>query len=396
MHLLTGARRSYDWGSTTSMPEFLGTDPDGKPFAELWLGAHPTGPSTIIGPTGNEGLDEWVARDRLGNLGQRVDAAFGRLPYLVKLLAPAKPLSIQVHPTRGLAAKGFLEEERQGIPLDAPHRTFKDMNNKPEMVYAISNFDGLAGFRPRQEIARLLEELAGPLEPARARLSTTPGEHGMRLMLEILVGLPPEDIQTVLEIAASLALLHPHPVVRAACATVRELANAYPGDVGAVVSLVLNRVHLAPGESMFLADGVPHAYLGGFGLEVMANSDNVLRLGLTSKHIDVEAMLGAVDFSSSGFDVTSAPKDATTHTFRPPVPDFALSITHPWKTAEGRTTLPGDGPRILVCLEGTVTVETRSSADTCALTKGQSLFVPAAEGSIRVEGRGTIAQAFVP
>lgn len=120
MHLLTGARRSYDWGSTTSMPEFLGTDPDGKPFAELWLGAHPTGPSTITGPKGTEGLDERVARDRLGNLGQRVDAAFGRLPYLVKLLAPAKPLSIQVHPTRELAAKGFLEEERQGIPWTIP------------------------------------------------------------------------------------------------------------------------------------------------------------------------------------------------------------------------------------------------------------------------------------
>lgn len=396
MHLLTGARCSYEWGSITAMPEFLGEEPDGKPFAELWLGAHPTGPSTITGPTGTEGLDDWVARDRLGNLGQRVDSAFGHLPYLVKLLAPAKPLSIQVHPTREVAAKGFLEEEQQGIPLDAPHRTFKDTNNKPEMVYAISSFEGLAGFRPRQEIVLLFEQIAGPLKAALERLTITRGEDGMRLTLEILVGLSPEDVRTVLEIAESLALAHPHPVVRVACATVCELANVYPGDVGAVVSLVLNRVHLAPGESMFLADGVPHAYLGGFGLEVMANSDNVLRLGLTNKHIDIVAMLGAVDFSSSGFDATSAPADATTHTLRPPVPAFALSIAHPGKSSEGFISMPGDGPRILVCLDGNVRVETLSSVETYALTKGQSLFVPAADGDIKVEGPGTIAQAFVP
>ncbi|MET4538520.1 mannose-6-phosphate isomerase [Arthrobacter bambusae] len=395
MHLLTGARRSYDWGSMTSMPEFLGTHPDGKPFAELWLGAHPTGPSTISGPTGTEGLDEWVARDRLGNLGQRVDAAFGRLPYLVKLLAPAKPLSIQVHPTRELAAKGFREEERQGIPLDDPQRTFKDTNNKPEMVYAISHFEGLAGFRPRHQIALLLGEIAGPLSPARDQLAV-PGEQGMRLMLETLVGLSPEDIQAVLEVAASLSLTHPHPVVRAACDTVGELANAYPGDVGTVVSLVLNRVRLAPGESMFLADGVPHAYLGGFGLEVMANSDNVLRLGLTSKHIDIEAMLGAVDFSSSGVDVTPGPVNAATHAFRPPVPDFALSITRPERSGEGCATVPASGPRILVCLDGTVTVRTQDSADSRAISRGQSLFIQADEGGITVEGPGTIAQAFVP
>lgn len=396
MHLLTGARRSYDWGSTTSMPEFLGTDPDGKPFAELWLGAHPTGPSTITGPKGTEGLDERVAQDRLGNLGQRVDAAFGRLPYLVKLLAPAKPLSIQVHPARELAAKGFLEEERQGIPLDDPHRTFKDTNNKPEMVYAISHFEGLAGFRPRQEIALLLEEIAGPLEPARDRLSIGPGEHGMRLMLETLVGLSQADIQSVLEIAASLAPAHPHPVVRAACGTVADLATEYPGDVGAVVSLVLNRVHLAPGESMFLADGVPHAYLRGFGLEVMANSDNVLRLGLTSKHIDIEAMLGAVDFSSSGVDVDSTPKDAAAHTFRPPVPDFALSIARPGETGNDSITLPGNGPRILVCLDGRITAATDHCPEEQTITRGQSLFVPTSDGNITVHGTGIVAQAFVP
>ncbi|NQD89938.1 mannose-6-phosphate isomerase, class I [Paenarthrobacter sp. CM16] len=395
MHLLTGARRSYDWGSTTSMPEFLGTDSDGKPFAELWLGAHPTGPSSITGPAGTEGLDHWVARDRLGNLGHRVDAAFGRLPFLVKLLAPAKPLSIQVHPTRELAANGYLEEERQGVPLDDPRRTFKDTNNKPEMVYAISQFEGLAGFRPRQEIALFLGEIAGPLEPARDLLGV-PGEQGMRLMLEALVGLSPEDIWTVLGIAASLSLTHPHPLVRTACATVGELANTYPGDVGTVVSLVLNRVCLAPGESMFLADGVPHAYLGGFGLEVMANSDNVLRLGLTSKHIDIDAMLGAVDFSSCSVDVASAPISAATHIFQPPVPDFALSITRPERASTGFVDLPGSGPRILVCLDASVRVKAQASADIMAITRGQSLFIPDNQGGIRVSGPGTIALAFVP
>lgn len=396
MHLLTGARRSYDWGSIAAMPEFLNLTPDGEPFAELWLGAHPTGPSTVEAPGGAEGLDEFVSRNERRHLGERVMAGFGRLPYLVKLLAPAKPLSIQVHPTRELAERGYREEESRGVPLSDPRRSFKDRSNKPEMVYAITAFEGLVGFRPLEEIVRLLDAIAGPLSPVRALLSDVRAEDGLKLMLETMVGLDAEVINAVVGISASSAASHPDPDVRAACATVVELAQQYPGDVGAVVSLVLNRVQLEPGQLVFLGDGVPHAYLGGFGLEIMANSDNVLRLGLTSKHIDIESMLHAIDFSSWGFDVSTGPGDAVTHVFGPPVPEFALSITRPNRSAEGKVILPGDGPRILVCLDGDITAATNAAPHGRSITRGQSLFVSAADGDITVRGHGTLAQAFVP
>lgn len=396
MHLLTGARRSYDWGSIAAMPEFLNLPTDGEPFAELWLGAHPTGPSTVETPGGAERLDEFVSRNERRHLGERVIAGFGRLPYLVKLLAPAKPLSIQVHPTREMAEEGFHEEERRGVPVSDPQRSFKDRSNKPEMVYAITGFEGLVGFRPHEEIVRLLDAIAGPLASARELLSDVRAEDGLKLMLETMVGLAADDINTVVGISVSMATAHPDPEVRAACATVVELAQQYPGDVGAVVSLVLNRVQLEPGQLVFLGDGVPHAYLGGFGLEIMANSDNVLRLGLTSKHIDVESMLHAIDFSSWGFEVSTGPGDAVTHVFGPPVPEFALSITRPDKSSQGSTVLPGDGPRILVCLDGDITAATNAAPHGRSITKGQSLFVSAADGDITVRGNGTVAQAFVP
>ncbi len=395
MYRLTGSRRSYDWGSTTSMFEFLGREPDGTPFAELWLGAHPTGPSTAHTPTGNVRLDEVIGADSATNLGPKVHAEFGRLPYLLKLLAPARPLSMQVHPSPDMAQAGFHDEETRGVPLTDPVRSFKDEYHKPEMVYALSRFEGLVGFRTKAQVHSLLSRLDGPVTAARDALTFAAEKSGLQNALRQLLQLSTTDVDHVVAACRHLATTSSNPEERTAYGTVDELARFYPGDVGAVVSLLLNRVVLEPGQVVFLGDGIPHAYLSGFGLELMANSDNVLRLGLTSKHLDSDAMLEALDFTSSGYEVESAPNGAVTHVFAPPVPEFALSISHP-ENADGPHTLPGDGPRVLICVEGTIQATTDGEPQGMRLNRGESIFVPAADGPLTVRGSGTAAQAFVP
>jgi mannose-6-phosphate isomerase len=377
------------------MFEFLGRDPDGAPFAELWLGAHPTGPATAHTPTGDAGLDEVIGTDSVTHLGPKVRAEFGRLPYLLKLLAPARPLSMQVHPSPEMAQAGFHDEETRGVPLTDPVRSFKDEYHKPEMVYALSRFEGLVGFRPKSQVHSLLSRLDGPVTAAFDALTSAAASSGLHNALRQLLQLSAAEVNDVVAACRRLAARSSDPEERRAYGTVDELARFYPGDVGAVVSLLLNRVVLEPGQLVFLGDGIPHAYLSGFGLELMANSDNVLRLGLTSKHLDSNAMLEALDFTASGYEVESAPNGATTHVFAPPVPEFALSISHP-EPADGPHTLPGDGPRVLICVEGTIEVTTDWVSRGLRLNRGESIFVPAADGPLTVKGSGTVAQAFVP
>lgn len=396
MQSLTGVRQSYDWGSTTSMFKFLGKEPDGGPFAELWLGAHPLAPAAINTAAGPRGLDELIAENQAEHLGERVSNEFGSLPYLVKLLAPARPLSIQVHPDQTLAAAGFRHENDQGIPVLDRHRNFKDEHHKPEMVYAITPFEGLAGFRPVQEVALVLGAIGEPLRAAYSVVASSGPEGSLKEPLEHLLNLNAEQINQVTQRCKELAIHHPHPVINAASRTVAELSVAYPGDVGSVLSLLLNRILLEPGQLLFIADGVPHAYLGGFALEVMANSDNVLRLGLTNKHIDIPSTLEALDFNSSGCEIETRPSESITHIFRPPADEFALSISRPHRSIEDEVELPGDGPRILVCLEGAISVSTQQDACSMKLLQGDVSFLSANEGKASISGEGLIAEVFVP
>lgn len=395
MYRLTGFRRSYDWGSTTAMFDFLGGEPDGAPFAELWLGAHPTGPSTVDTPAGTATLDAIIEAAPTLHLGNRVQTQFGRLPYLLKLLAPARPLSMQVHPRPAMAQAGFLDEETRGVPLTDPARSFKDEYHKPEMVYAISRFEGLVGFRTQARVENLLARLDEPVMAARDALASSAPGTGLENALRHLLQLSTTEVDQVVVACQHLAVAVSDPEERLAYGTVGELAGFYPGDVGAVISLLLNRVVLEPGQLVFLGDGIPHAYLSGYGLELMANSDNVLRLGLTSKHLDSNAMLEALDFTSSGYELESAPFDAVTHIFSPPVQEFALSVSRP-SLADNSCRLPGDGPRVLICLDGKIRVMTNEKPGGQDLNRGESIFVTADDGRVTVTGDGTVAQAFVP
>jgi mannose-6-phosphate isomerase len=399
VHRLTGSPQAYAWGSTTAIQDLLGIAPSGQPIAELWFGDHPSAPSRVEHPAAAD-LRALIQAAPQATLGADVQARFGDcLPYLLKVIAADSPLSLQVHPHIDRARAGFDEEEAAGVPRDAPHRNYRDRNHKPELVYAVSRFEALCGFRPPRRAAELLAGLDAPLAGhLHDLLRRDPTADGIRAAFTEL--LRPEtrpDETAVKEVAEACAvrLATGSPSPRAD-RTVVTLAAAYPGDPGVVTSLLLNPVTLQPGDAMFVPAGGVHAYLEGVGVEVMASSDNVLRAGLTPKHVDVEELLRNVDYVAAP-PIRIAPETfhGATKVYYAPVDDFELSVTrivddvlHP---------LPGRGPRVLLCLEGELTVTAEGDGDgRLTLARGQAAFVPARGGAIGVVGSGTLVQADVP
>lgn len=266
---ITNEPRDYAWGSTTLIPDLLGVAPDGRPQAELWLGTHPGSPSRLVG--------------RAGDLRDVV----GELPFLLKILAAGSPLSLQAHPTTAQAQAGFARENAAGIPIDAPQRNYKDPHAKPEMIYALSEqFRALSGFRPVAETREVLDAAHPGLLPE------LQSDADIRPTFEWLLSGDP-GVATVVETVTAIA----RDAEGDSWRTVTELADAYPGDPGIAISLLLHTVVLRRGEALYLPAGNIHAYLSGLGVELMGPSDNVLRCGLTPKHIDVPELLRIVDFA---------------------------------------------------------------------------------------------------
>ncbi|GHH79780.1 mannose-6-phosphate isomerase, class I [Streptomyces sulfonofaciens] len=392
MDRLANPIRPYAWGSATAIPHLLGVEPTGEPQAEMWMGAHPGAPSRT--PRGT--LDEVIAADPERALGPRATARFGpRLPFLLKLLAAGAPLSLQVHPDRAQAERGYADEERRGVPLDAPHRNYKDPNHKPELICALTLFDGLCGFRAPDAAAELLARLeVDSLKPYVDLLGAHPQEAALREVLTALLTADPEQMAvTVAEAAAACARLTEQARGTGATwgaeyAAYASIAHHYPGDPGVIAAMLLNHVRLQPGEALYLGAGVPHAYLQGFGVEIMANSDNVLRCGLTPKHVDVPELLRIVRFEAGGPGVLrpAAGPDGE-QVYETPIDEFRLSR---YVLAEGgpvrRLTAPT--PQILLCTEGAV------HAGGLRLGPGESVFVPADE-PVEATGEGTLFRATV-
>jgi mannose-6-phosphate isomerase len=393
----------YTWGSLTAIPELLGTSVTADPVAELWMGAHASAPSRVVGSDGELGLDAMITANPAPLLGGDVVARFGsELPYLLKLIAAETPLSLQVHPNLEQARAGHAAEDAAGVPVDAPHRNYRDSNHKPELVYALTPFEAICGFRAPRRAAELLAGLDAPLaRELHEVLAAQPSAEGIRAVFTRLLepATRPTPAQ-VLEVAqACAARIARGSTSPRADRIVVSLERAYPGDPGVVTSLLLNPVTLQPGEAMFVPAGGVHAYLHGFGVELMASSDNVLRAGLTPKHIDVAELLRNVDYVAAP-PIRIAPEivHGATRIFYAPVDDFELSVT---SVADGAAhPLPGRGPRILLCLEGQLTfswAETAgSSLATLDLHRGETAFAPASDGSLTVRGIGTVVQADVP
>ncbi|MEF9904306.1 mannose-6-phosphate isomerase, class I [Streptomyces sp. P9-A2] len=381
MDRLDNTIRPYAWGSTTAIAELLGVEPTGEPQAEMWMGAHPGAPSG----TGRGTLAEVIAADPERELGAASVAKFGpRLPFLLKLLAAGGPLSLQVHPDLEQAKAGYADEERRGVPADAAHRTYRDANHKPELVCALTDFDGLCGFRDPLRAAELLDALGvDSLKPYVDLLHARPEEAALREVLTaILTADRDEMARTVTEAAAACDRLGGDHAPYA------DIAHHYPGDPGVIAAMLLNHVRLQPGEALYLGAGVPHAYLNGLGVEIMANSDNVLRCGLTPKHVDVPELLRIVRFESRDPGVLrpEAAPDGE-ELYDTPTDEFRLSrYVLPAGTTAHDLTLAT--PQILLCTAGSV------RAGEHELSPGTSVFVPAGEKA-EVSGTGTLFRATV-
>ncbi len=382
MQRLIGQIRDYAWGSPDAIPELLGSDPTGEPQAEYWLGAHPLAPATVDGQDLDEALHnhpEWV--------GDRTFRAFGdRFPVLMKILAAARPLSLQAHPSRDQAEEGFARETAARLAIDAPERIYRDDWPKPEILVALTGFDGLCGFRDpsktvelfrRLGIGKALESVIGPLSQRKGSAALA------EVFLDILSQDHPDYINEVLRLArnhsdedSDLGLFS---------RTALDLNLYFPGDPSILAALLLNRIHLEPGQGLFLPTRTLHSYLNGVGIEVMACSDNVLRGGLTSKHIDVDELIRVVDFTPCEVAPVDTEDDAGFTRYLTPTPEFAL-----WRGELGSQpmNLPRtDSCRIALVIDGEA--QLREGDTSLDLATGEAVLIPygqevAASGSATV------------
>ncbi|HXA87923.1 MAG TPA: mannose-6-phosphate isomerase, class I [Mycobacterium sp.] len=393
MELLRGALRTYAWGSRTAIAEFTGRPvPAAHPEAELWFGAHPGDPAWLKTAQGETSLLEVLVADPEGQLGAASRARFGDvLPFLVKVLAADEPLSLQAHPSADQAVEGYLREERMGIPVSSPVRNYRDTSHKPELLVALQSFEALAGFRQASRTTELLRALAvSDLDPFIDLLNDQSDADGLRALFTTWITAPQPDIDVLVPAVLEGAIQYVSSGAtefQSEAKTVLELGERYPGDAGVLAALLLNRISLAPGEAIFLPAGNLHAYLRGVGVEVMANSDNVLRGGLTPKHVDVPELLRVLDFTPTTEERLRAQtrREGPELIYETPTDEFAVALL----------TLDGDdlgheidapsrheGPQILLCTEGAATVHGKSKSLT--LERGMAAWVAAEDGPIRL------------
>ena len=370
---ITNTPRPYAWGSTTAIAELLGREPSGEPEAELWLGSHPGSPARVLAGSDAADLREWA----------ETNTAAGRLPFLLKVLAASAPLSLQAHPTAAQAREGFERENATGVALDDPARNYKDDQHKPELIVAISDpFRALCGFRPvsdsRADLLGLRDDRLAPL------VERLVDDGSLREVLRWLLG-------RTADVGGVVAALSDHAASTSGderglwLGTVRMLSEHYPGDPGIAISTLLHTVLLRPGEALYLPAGNIHAYLEGLGIELMAASDNVLRGGLTPKHVDVPELLRVVDPRPMPAPLLEPeqPAPGIRH-YRPGVPEFRLSIIEGAALADGLE-LAIDEVAIVLVLTGAVSI-----AD-AVLERGEAALVTGATLSLRGDGRIVVA-----
>ncbi|MEV5650418.1 mannose-6-phosphate isomerase, class I [Nocardia sp. NPDC052254] len=405
MHELVGALRSYAWGSRTALAQLCGREvPSAHPEAELWFGAHPADPAKILSDGESRSLLELLETDPNRELGSVAPEFGGRLPFLLKILAAEEPLSLQAHPSADQARYGFDRENHARVPLDSPMRNYRDDSHKPELVVALDRFEALAGFRDPLRTVDLLNVLAVPeLMQYAELLAAQPDADGLRTLFTTWITLPQAMLATLLPKVLDgcvhyLKQVDPAESPRQAkefaaeAQTTLELAEAYPGDAGVLAALLLNRLTLEPGQGLFLAAGSLHAYLRGIGVEIMANSDNVLRGGLTPKHVDVPELLRVLDFEPLRLPIVEPePVGPGTFRYRTPAPEFALRRFELAADAEP-VEIPRTGPGIMLVTAGTVRLSQGGAA--LPITAGSAAWISAADTEIRAAAVDGPAQLF--
>jgi mannose-6-phosphate isomerase len=390
------AIRPYAWGSRTALAQMQGRPaPTPGPEAELWAGAHPGAPSSVLRDGQPVRLDHVLSADPAQELGPDVVAEFGAcLPFLLKVLAVDAPLSLQAHPDAAQARTGFAAEEAAGIPRDGDRRNYRDASPKPELICALTRFEALCGFRALPETLRLLDELTadwgvGPLAAYTGPLRDG-GAAALRAVVGGLLQLDGPDrhrlVDAVGEGCAAVAAKLPDGADTRTYARIADLAERHPGDTGVVVALLLNHVWLEPGEAIFVPAGSLHAYLSGVGVEVMANSDNVLRGGLTPKHIDRDALLEVLRYDSGPVVPVRPAEDGRTgmRRWQTPAREFALTEL----SLDGSVVLGAGRPQIVLCVEGHVQVS--GAGPVVDLAGGGAAFVSASDPAVTLTGQALV------
>jgi mannose-6-phosphate isomerase len=394
LYKLKGQVLHYAWGGYSFLPQLLNIDnSEHRPFAEYWMGAHPSAPSTLMTPDGDTRLDEMIKADLAGTLSNAIAERFGELPYLFKLQDVKDILSIQVHPSKTEAEKGFDREEAEGIPITAPHRNYKDRNHKPEVAVALSEFWLLHGFRQPAEI----EAVLGGIPELNVLLPYYKRE-GLKALYQFVMDMAQPDVNAML-----LNLVKREIRRKKEDELTKEMPGWWvaklfagkelSGDIDRAVFSIyfFNIVKLNPGEALFQSAGIPHAYLEGHNVELMANSDNVLRGGLTPKHIDVPELMKHTMFESVIPNVSKGTRELDGETVYPcPVPDFGIARIE--LTGGLSYTRKARSLEILVVTAGGASVN-----NSLVLKTGEAMAVFAGgEYTIEASGHCTLFRAFVP
>jgi mannose-6-phosphate isomerase len=386
--LLQPVIRQYAWGSRDTLAELQGRSvPADGPEAELWMGAHPSAPSRLSRDGVVTTLDAVIARDPARMLGADCLARFGgRLPFLLKVLAAESALSIQVHPSRAQAEAGFAAENARGLAPGDPSRNFVDDWPKPELLCALTPFEVLAGLRDPADAAGLLTALGViRLAPVTGSLAASAADaRVLGCALASILSWPADDQKALIDdvVAACARLADSASPYAAACAAIVRVAGDHHGDVGVVAALLLRHAILRPGEAVFMPAGGLHAYLRGTGVEVLANSDNIVRAGLTGKHIDIPELLKLLDPSVAVPVIEPAELAPGLAQYVTPAPEFQLYRA---ELGDEVTALPGAGPRIALCVDGSACLKD-ASGEVTEVGRGESCFIADADGPVSASG----------
>ncbi len=382
----------YAWGSYTAIAKLRGeTTAAASPQAELWMGAHPLAPSRLA--SSGELLSHLVTAAPEASLGAAVVARYGaKLPFLLKVLAAETPLSLQAHPSPEQAIEGFNADEAAGIPLDSPLRNYKDKSHKPELLCALTEFWALCGFRALPDTLALLGELELPeLAPLKALLAHGSPRIALKTAFSSLM-LSSSGERRDLAVRVTEACRQHQLSSRFAreLSWAAKLGELYPGDVGVVSALLLNLVRLEPGQAVYLPAGNLHAYLGGMGVEIMASSDNVLRGGLTPKHVNVTELLRVLDFRPLTVELVEPTAVGPEQCYRTPAREFELSY---FDVAGSELHVPVQSAEIWLVTRGDIALAAQTRHVT--LSSGGSAFVHACSQQLRVSGNGRVFRARV-
>jgi mannose-6-phosphate isomerase len=367
--------RDYAWGSKTLIPDYFGVAETGRPMAEVWFGTH------LGSPTMVEGSDTKSLADLLGK----------NLSFLLKILAAETPLSIQAHPSVAQAREGFERENALGIPLSASNRNYKDANHKPEMIVALTDFEALCGFRPKTQVHNLLLDMVEAPEVSESFVAISRGwldefeQGGLRSLTAAILGFG-ADGRDLMGFNSELSGLADFSARFELAARLNEL---YPGDPGVVIALLMNHVVLAPGEALYLPAGNIHAYLAGLGVEIMANSDNVLRGGLTPKHIDVAELARVLNFEAEPVPLVK-PKELARGliSYETAADDFEL-YRATLSSANLLAEINLAKPSVLLCTAGVVSV-TNSLGERLELARGEAAYMSEDARHFSLAGSGEL------